>query len=67
MLQRIRNMVEQGKLGRDERGASSVEYLIVVGLIAFVVFASYKTFGNNIKTKVDSAATTVEGMQIGGN
>ncbi len=65
MLQRIRDIVEKNKFARDTRGASSVEYLIVVGLIAFVVFASYQKFGNNVKTKVDSAATTVDGMTIG--
>jgi Flp pilus assembly pilin Flp len=65
MLQKIRNIVEKSKLSRDTRGASSVEYLIVVGLIAFVVFASYKKFGENVKSKVDDAATTVDGMKIG--
>ncbi|MFZ5896392.1 MAG: Flp family type IVb pilin [Myxococcota bacterium] len=65
MLQKIRNIIEESRLNQDARGASSVEYLIVVGLIAFVVFASYQTFGNNVKTKVDAAATTVNGMQIG--
>ena len=65
MLQRIRDRVDKAKLHNDVRGASSVEYLIVVGLIAFVVFASYKKFGDNVKSKVDDAATTVDGMQIG--
>lgn len=62
MLQTIRNKVASMRLG--ERGASSVEYLIVVGLIAFAVYTAFQTFGNNVSGKVQSAASKVQSMQF---
>ncbi len=62
MLQTIRNKVATIRLG--ERGASSVEYLIVVGLIAFAVYTAFQTFGTNVSGKVNEAAQKVQGMSF---
>ncbi|MCW4385433.1 Flp family type IVb pilin [Salinibacterium sp. SYSU T00001] len=36
------------RLGRDERGASAVEYAILVGVIAVVVIAAVWIFGDEL-------------------
>lgn len=35
----------QGHPDRDDRGATSTEYALLVGLIALVIFAAVATFG----------------------
>jgi len=60
MLQKFRNSLQQIRLG--ERGASSVEYLIVVGLIAFAVYTAFQQFGSSVSSKVSSAQGKVDQM-----
>ena len=60
MLRKIRNRVAAIRLG--ENGASSVEYLIVVGLIAFAVYSAFSAFGTTVAGKVSDATTKVTGM-----
>ena len=62
MLQTIRNQAAKVRLG--ERGASSVEYLIVVGLIAFAVYSAFQAFGTAVSGKVSEATGKVGSMQF---
>ena len=62
MLQTIRRHVSKIKLG--QHGASSVEYLIVVGLIAFAVYGAFQAFGTTMKGKVSDATTQVTNMSF---
>lgn len=39
----------------DTRGLSTVEYIIILCLIAVVCFAIWKQFGETVKTKVQGA------------
>jgi pilus assembly protein Flp/PilA len=47
------------RLGRDERGATLVEYLILVGLVAIAAFAAFQIFGQDIKTVITGQGNTV--------
>jgi Flp pilus assembly pilin Flp len=40
---------------RDERGLTTVEYIIILCLIAVVGFAIWKKFGDTVKQKVGGA------------
>ena len=60
MLEKVRNKVSKLQLG--QRGASSVEYLIVVGLIAFAVYAAFQAFGSSVSGKVSQATAKVQQM-----
>lgn len=40
---------------RDERGLTTVEYIIILCLIAVVGFAIWKKFGETVKQKVGGA------------
>lgn len=44
---------------RDERGLTTVEYIIILCLIAVVGFAIWKKFGETIKQKVGGAEGVV--------
>jgi len=43
----------------DTRGLSTVEYIIILCLIAVVCFAIWKQFGETVKSKVQGADTLV--------
>jgi Flp pilus assembly pilin Flp len=53
-------------LREDRRGASFVEYVIVVGLVAIISIAAFTTFGKAIVTKLKEEETAVTGLQITG-
>jgi Flp pilus assembly pilin Flp len=53
-------------LKQDTRGASFMEYVVLVGLIAIVCIAAYQAFGSAIGAKVQQFGTTVTGIPGGG-
>ena len=44
---------------RDERGASMVEYVLILTLIAILAIAAINTFGQNIQTTLNSEALSI--------
>ena len=44
---------------RDERGATAVEYGLMVGLIAVVIIAVVTTLGKNVSGLFNTVATSV--------
>ena len=48
---------------RDERGASMVEYIILVGVVAILAMAGFKQFGFQLRAKIDQQADTVGSVQ----
>lgn len=48
-------------LGNDERGLTSVEYLVAALLIAVAGIVGWKAFGATSSTKVDAATRTLDG------
>lgn len=44
---------------RDERGLTTVEYIIILCLIAVVGFAIWKKFGETVKQKVGGADNVI--------
>ena len=50
----------QARFVRDERGASMVEYALLVALIAVVVIAAALFLGNQINTKFSEVGSTVD-------
>ena len=45
------------RIGADERGASLVEYVLLVGLIALVAFTAVVFFGSQLGDKYSSIAS----------
>ena len=44
---------------RDTRGANLVEYIILVGVIALIAIAGFKTFGSRVTEKVQQQSDTI--------
>jgi pilus assembly protein Flp/PilA len=63
MLEKLQFMtimlVADLKAKRDERGATAVEYGLMVALIAIVIIGVVTTLGDNISDLFDSAATEI--------
>lgn len=49
----------QNKLARDERGATAVEYGLMVALIAVVIILAVTALGTNLSSIFDTVATAV--------
>jgi pilus assembly protein Flp/PilA len=47
---------------RDKKGATMVEYAILVGVIAFVAIVGATTFGSDLSTKLSAMGTTISGI-----
>ena len=46
----------------DTKGANLVEYIILVGVIALIAIAGFKTFGGKVQDKVNEQAGSVSGI-----
>jgi pilus assembly protein Flp/PilA len=53
-------MKKVNRLVRDQRGASLVEYVILVGVVAVLAFGSFKYFGDKVSNKVHTQADSVD-------
>jgi Flp pilus assembly pilin Flp len=53
----VRNLV---KRARNDKGISSVEYIIILVLVALTGIAVFKLFGGTIKTKMTTANQTMD-------
>jgi pilus assembly protein Flp/PilA len=51
----------QVRLMDDERGATAVEYALMVALIAVVIIAAVTLLGKNASTSFQSTATAIGG------
>jgi Flp pilus assembly pilin Flp len=49
-------------LTKDRRGLSTVEYVIILALIAVAAIATWRAFGNAIISKVGNHQSEVEGL-----
>lgn len=50
---------------RDTRGLSTVEYVIILVLVAVLAIGTWRTFGNSVKTKITESTTAVDGLSAG--
>ena len=48
---------------RKDKGVSSVEYIIILVLVALTGIAVFKLFGTTIKNKMTDANTTMQTVQ----
>ncbi|MBX7496295.1 Flp family type IVb pilin [Qipengyuania sp. 6B39] len=46
-------------LGRDERGATAIEYGLIVALIAVAAIVSLQALGNELSTTMNKVGTTM--------
>ena len=50
------------RLKSDTLGANMVEYIILVGIVALLAIAAFKTFNTKLTAKVNEQSTKVSGI-----
>ena len=58
---KIHSFITAKKADIDERGATAVEYALMVGLIGLAIIAGATALGNAINTKFTASATSISG------
>ena len=53
---------ESQQLLHDEQGLSTVEYIIILILIAVIGIAAWQSFGSTVSSKVSSATGDIGGL-----
>jgi Flp pilus assembly pilin Flp len=53
---------QQLMLARDTRGLSTVEYVIILVLIAALAIGTWRTFGSSVKKKITESTTGIDGL-----
>ena len=66
MLEYVRILIDAQRARMDERGASAVEYGLLVGGIAAVMVAIVFFLGDNIKELFTTTCTAVDGKTTAG-
>jgi Flp pilus assembly pilin Flp len=52
-------MKKLAQLVSDQRGATLLEYIILVGVIALLAIGAFRTFGNSVSAKITEQSTAV--------
>ena len=63
-MNKLRSDLGKGSLLRDDRGLSTVEYVIILVLIAAAAIVTWQTFGGKVKSKIDAANTELDKVQV---
>jgi Flp pilus assembly pilin Flp len=63
MLMKVTNRAQKSPRRRRTLGASSVEYIVVLVLVALAGITAFKTFGGAVKEKMGKANTDFAQVQ----
>lgn len=58
----IRIQMAIDSLRKDDQGLTTVEYIIILALIAIAAIAAWTTFGDSIIGQAEGSATTISGL-----
>ena len=58
----IRIQMAIDSLRKDDQGLTTVEYIIILALIAIAAIAAWTTFGSSIQTQATGSASTIGGL-----
>lgn len=64
MMNRVRRAAGKHALVRDERGLSTVEYVIVLVLIAAAAISLWVSFGGKLRDKIGAANAEMDKVEI---
>jgi Flp pilus assembly pilin Flp len=66
MLKRLKNW-RMSKLAQDTRGLTTVEYLIILSLVAILGLAAWETFGRTTANQVRDGDMTLRRLEMSSN
>lgn len=64
LMNRFRRIAGQNSLIKDDRGLSTVEYVIILVLIAAAAVGTWKTLGTTITTKISDSQMEIDGAKV---
>ncbi|HJK90970.1 MAG TPA: hypothetical protein RMH85_01515 [Polyangiaceae bacterium LLY-WYZ-15_(1-7)] len=59
---KIVKTLQQKKLAKDEDGLSTVEYIIILILIAVIAIVAWQAFGSAVKSKVEGSTSNISSL-----
>ena len=65
-MNKVRAGFGKTSLVRDQRGLSTVEYVIILVLIAAAAIGTWVTFGQKVKDKIDASNQELDKVQVQG-
>lgn len=63
-MNKLRIFGRRNSLIRDERGLSTVEYVIILVVVAVAAIGLWGKFGAAVKTKVEDSTKEINGMEV---
>jgi Flp pilus assembly pilin Flp len=63
-MNKLRTFARRDSLMRDERGLSTVEYVIILVVVAVAAIGLWGKFGDAVKTKVSDSTKEINGMEV---
>lgn len=67
IIERLKQRRTRGTLLNDERGLSTVEYIILLVLIAAACISLWVTLGGELEKKLEAANTEMEDVKVDGD
>jgi Flp pilus assembly pilin Flp len=67
LMNRFRRIAGQSSLIKDERGLSTVEYVIILVLIAAAAVGTWTSLGSTVRGKIKASQEEINGAQINGD
>lgn len=64
IMNKLRTFARRDSLVRDERGLSTVEYVIILVVVAVAAIGLWGKFGAAVKGKVTESTTEINGMKV---
>jgi Flp pilus assembly pilin Flp len=64
LMNKLRSGLGKGSLLRDVRGLSTVEYVIILVLIAAAAIVTWQTFGGKVRDKINAANGELDKVQV---
>ncbi len=62
-MNKIRNIMARLQIARDERGLSTVEYVIILVLVAVAAIGTWQSFGKTVTAKVTEQGKAIQKMK----
>lgn len=57
-------LMKLNKLLRDQRGATAIEYVIIVALVAICALGAYQKFGENVTKSIKNVNTQITNSNV---
>jgi Flp pilus assembly pilin Flp len=64
-MKKVRRAVGAESVLSDERGLTTVEYVIILVLIAVLAITVWRNFGDAVKGQVDTSTNDINGLRSG--